>query len=107
MKSSPAKKSPTRKKAARAAEGTEAKEEKRQAKVLETIENEVTAKPEQEHLEEDVSVECPYCGEGFEVHITSEQDGQSIYEDCQVCSRSFSLHIQVEEGELQVEAYRS
>lgn len=92
---------------ARPAEKADAREEKRQAKVLETVLSEVTAAPEQEHLEEDVAVACPYCGEEFEVHLTSEQDGQTKYEDCQVCSRSISLHIQIEEGELQVEAYRS
>ena len=92
---------------ARPAERAEANEEKRQAKVLETVLSEVTAAPETEHLEEDLAVACPYCGEEFEVHLTSEQDGQSIYQDCQVCSRSMSLHVQVEDGEIQVEAYRS
>lgn len=74
---------------------------------LETIHNEVVAKPEVEHLEDFVSVECPYCGEGIDVHVTSEQDGQTMYEDCGVCCRPVQLHIQVEEGELQVEAHRS
>ncbi len=107
------KKASTRKKpsrvvnSARTTERAEANEDKRQAKVLETVLSEVTAQPETEHLEEDVSVACPYCDEAFEVHLTSEQDGQSIYQDCQVCSRSMSLHIQVEDGELQVEANRS
>ena len=93
--------------AARTAERADQKEDKRQTKVLETVLSEVTAQPATEHLEEDVSVDCPYCGEGFEVHVTSEQDGQTKYEDCQVCCRPISLHIQLEEGELQVEAYRS
>ncbi len=111
--SSNGKKVSARKKVARAvnsarpAERAEAREEKRQAKVLETVLSEVTAQPEQEHLEEDVAVACPYCGEEFEVHLTSEQDGQTSYEDCLVCSRSISLHIQLEEGELVVEAYRA
>lgn len=108
VKTKPAKKTPTtKKKASRGADGADPREEQRQDKVLETVLTEVTAKPEQEHLEEFVQVPCPYCGEEFEVHVTSEQDGQSMYEDCEVCSRSVSLHIQVEEGELQVEAYRS
>ena len=92
---------------ARPAERAEAKEEKRQAKVLETVLNEVTAKPEIEHVEEDLSVACPYCGEEFEVHVTSEEDGHSMYEDCEVCCRPISLHVRMEEGELQIEAYRS
>jgi hypothetical protein len=108
VKAKPAKKATTKKKpATRTAERTEAREDQRQNKVLEAVLTEVTAAPEQEHLEEWLQVDCPYCGEGFEVHVTSEQDGQSMYEDCEVCSRSVSLHIQIEDGELQVEAYRS
>ena len=76
-------------------------------KELETVLSEVTAQPETVHLEEWISVSCPYCGEDFEVHVTSEQDGQTMYEDCEVCCRPVSLHIQTEDGELQVEAYRS
>lgn len=76
-------------------------------KDLETIHNEMTAKPETQHLEEWVSVDCPYCGEGMDIHVTSEQDGQTMYEDCGVCCRPVSLHITVEDEELQVEAHRS
>jgi hypothetical protein len=92
---------------ARLAERTEATEDKRQAKVLEAVLNEVTAQPETEHVEEDLSVACPYCGEEFEVHVTSEEDGQTLYEDCEVCCRPISLHVRMEDGELQVEGYRS
>ena len=74
---------------------------------LETVLTEVTAKPEVEHKEEWASIDCPYCGEGFEVHVNSEQDGQTIWEDCQVCSRTCSVHIQLEDGEFSVEAHRS
>ena len=85
----------------------EDREEKRHAKVLETVLNQVTAQPEIEHVEEDLTVACPYCGEEFEVHVTSEEDGQTMYEDCEVCCRPISLHVHTEEGELQIEAYRS
>ena len=76
-------------------------------KDLETIHDEVTAQPETQHLEDWVTVDCPYCGEGIDVHVTSEQDGQSMYEDCGVCCRPVSLYIVVEDDELQVEASRS
>ncbi|MDE2040237.1 MAG: CPXCG motif-containing cysteine-rich protein [Elusimicrobia bacterium] len=58
-------------------------------------------------MEDWVSVDCPYCGEGIDVHVTSEQDGQSLYEDCGVCCRPVSLWISVEDDEFQVEACRS
>lgn len=74
---------------------------------LETIQNEIVAQTESQHLEDWVSVDCPYCGEGIDVHVTSEQDGQSLYEDCGVCCRPVSLWISVEDDEFQVEACRS
>ena len=76
-------------------------------KDLETIHTEVTATPEKQHLEDWVQVQCPYCGEDIELHVTSEQDGQSMYEDCGVCCRPVQVHIHVEDDELQVEAHRS
>ena len=77
-------------------------------KDLETIQNEIAAVPQaQQHLEEWVSIDCPFCAETMEVHVTSEQDGQTMYEDCGVCCRPVSIHIQVEDDEFQVEAHRS
>ena len=76
-------------------------------KDLEAVLTEVTAAPEVRHLDEWVQVECPYCGESFEVHVTSDEVGQTMYEDCHVCCRPVSLFVQEEEGELQVEAHRS
>lgn len=76
-------------------------------KVLETIRDEVTAQSLTQHLEDWVSVPCPYCGEDIDVHVTSEQDGQSMYEDCSVCCRPVALFVRLEEDELQVEAHRS
>lgn len=101
-----AKKSPARKKPAappRNGDGPSSNGDKD----LNDVYKSVTASPEAEHLEDWVGVLCPYCGEEFEVHVTSEQDGQTMYEDCEVCCRPVSLHIQVEEGELQVEGSRS
>ena len=119
VKTKPAKKTTTRKKFMAAANGSksvrtadraeasEEREEKKHAKVLENVLTAVTAEPVTQHLEEWIQVPCPYCGEEFEVHVTSEEDGQTMYEDCEVCCRPISLHIHIEEGELTVEAYRS
>lgn len=76
-------------------------------KALEKVLHEVTAEPDTQPLDEWVQIECPYCGETFEFHATSEQDGQTLFEDCTVCCRPVSLHISMEEGEMQVEAQRS
>jgi hypothetical protein len=103
VKTKTKKPSPTKKPAA-AAPGRQAGPKD---KDLETIHNEVVAKTEVEHIEDWVGVDCPYCGEGIDVHVNSEQDGQTMFEDCGVCCRPVQLHIHVEEGELQVEAHRS
>lgn len=99
--------SPKAKRAPAKAGAAEAKEDTKQTLQLQAVHDELTAQPQHEHLEEDVSVECPYCGEGFEIHVTSESDGQNMYEDCQVCCRPVSIFIQIEDGEFSVEAARS
>lgn len=68
------------------------------------------AKDEQEAAEpidEWVSVSCPFCGENIDLHVTSEEEGQTMTEDCEVCCRPVSMHITIEEGEVHVEAFRS
>lgn len=76
---------------------------------LESVMNEMTTKPAEamELIEELLSLSCPYCGEEFEIQVTSEEDGQTKYEDCSVCCRPISIHIHMEEGELHAEAHRS
>lgn len=76
-------------------------------KKLDTVLQEITAQPEKQHLEQWAMVQCPYCGEEFELHVTSEDEGQSMSEDCHVCCRPISIHVHAEEDELQVSAYRS
>jgi hypothetical protein len=58
-------------------------------------------------LDQWVSAECPYCSESFEVHITHEEDGATMYEDCAACSRSVQLHVHIEDDDVEVSAYRS
>ena len=57
-----------------------------------------------EHWE---TIECPHCGESFEVHIDSAEDGQTMYEDCRVCCKPMSLQVQVEEEEVSVSVGRA
>jgi len=74
---------------------------------LESVLKEITSDGGRERVEDWVSLECPYCGESFEVHVTSEQDGQSLVEDCAVCCRPVQLLVEIQEGEIQVDAQRS
>lgn len=69
---------------------------------LDSILSEVALYDKGKRLEHWEQVECPYCGENFDVHIDSAEDGQSLYEDCHVCCKPISLHIQVDEDEVHV-----
>lgn len=82
-------------------------EEAVSSKNLDTVLKEVTAGTEKLDLDEWIQVQCPYCGEVFDIHATSEEAGQSMIEDCAVCCRPISLHIKVEEEELTVSAFRA
>ncbi|MBI5881526.1 MAG: CPXCG motif-containing cysteine-rich protein [Elusimicrobia bacterium] len=73
---------------------------------MESVITEVT-KPEKTRVEHTASVECPYCGEVFELHVSVDEEPQTLSEDCPVCSRSMSIHLLMEEDELHVEAYRA
>jgi uncharacterized Zn-finger protein len=73
---------------------------------LESVITEVT-KPEKTRVEQTASIECPYCGEVFELHVSVDEEGATLSEECPMCSRTMSVHLQMEEDELQVEAYRS
>lgn len=74
---------------------------------LEALLAEVTSTPAKEAFEQNTHVECPYCGEDFEVPVSSEEDGQTMIEDCHVCCRPVSLHITKEDDELMVSPSRS
>lgn len=75
---------------------------------LESLLAEVTAPPTAKEVWEQLTpVECPYCGEDFEIPVSSEEDGQVLIEDCHVCCRPVALHVSREEDELQVSPSRS
>ena len=52
-------------------------------------------------------IECPYCGESFEIHFENAEDGQTMYEDCRVCCKPISLHVQVEDEDVHVSVARA
>src|SRR5271170_2642898 len=100
--------SPARKSAAARASG---RREGPSGARLESILNEVTGQDarqvEERKLEHWGAVQCPYCGESFEIHVEAAEDGQTMYEDCHVCCKPVSVYIHVEDNEVQISAYRS
>jgi hypothetical protein len=53
-----------------------------------------------------VEVECPYCGENFEVRVDPSEEGQEMVQDCQVCCKPIELSVESQDGEVEVLAYR-
>lgn len=53
-----------------------------------------------------LDVDCPHCGESFEVRVDASQEGQELVQDCQSCSASVTLAVEVEDGEVSVSAYQ-
>ncbi|TDG12593.1 CPXCG motif-containing cysteine-rich protein [Seongchinamella unica] len=55
---------------------------------------------------EEISVNCPYCGEAITVLVDSEEAGQQYVEDCQVCCRPITFSVSTGfDGQLLVAAY--
>jgi len=44
---------------------------------------------------EDMWVECPYCGEGFDTVVDCSAGSQRYIEDCPVCCRPIELQVEV------------
>lgn len=77
----------------------DARERKTAEKVMQTVLDEQTVEQNAERIDQWVPIECPHCGESTEIHVTQEEDGQSLDQDCSVCCRSFVAHVEIEEGE--------
>ena len=91
------------KKAKKPAEDHEDAHERHTAeRVMEAVLAESKVEAETPRLDVWVSIECPHCDEGAELHVISEMDGQSIDQNCTVCCRSFVAHIEIEDGEANV-----
>lgn len=52
-----------------------------------------------------LEVECPHCGEIFEVCVDAAQEGQELVQDCQSCAVPVTMAVEVEDGEVSVSAY--
>jgi hypothetical protein len=45
---------------------------------------------------EDMLIECPYCGEGFETTVDGSAGSQRYIEDCPVCCRPIEFQAEVD-----------
>lgn len=70
--------------------------------IMETVLKEQSLEASAERLDQWITIECPHCAEGSELHVISDMDGQSIDQDCTVCCRAYVAHIEIDEGEAHV-----
>ncbi len=75
------------------------REHKSAEKVMQTVLDEHKVDETTVRIDQWVPIECPHCGESTDIHVTQEEDGQSLDQDCSVCCRSFVAHVEIDEGE--------
>ena len=51
-------------------------------------------------MEASESVQCPYCGQSFDLAIDTSISAQQFTTDCEVCCRPFSVSVECEPGEV-------
>lgn len=59
------------------------------------------------NIQEEKSIQCPYCGEIVSILIDYSIEQQTYIEDCQVCCQAIKLEVTLgEEGSSQIQAIR-
>lgn len=84
------------------ADAEDVREQHTADKVMQTVLAEHKAEAEVVRLDQWVPIECPHCGEGTELHVIADMDGQSIDHDCTVCCRPYVAHVEIDEDEAHV-----
>jgi hypothetical protein len=51
-------------------------------------------------METSASIQCPYCGQRFELVIDTSVDSQRFGTDCEVCCRPFEVIVECAPGEI-------
>ncbi|HEU5069518.1 MAG TPA: CPXCG motif-containing cysteine-rich protein [Verrucomicrobiae bacterium] len=51
-------------------------------------------------MEESVPVQCPYCGQVFDLALDTSAGSQQFTTDCEICCRPFTVRAECEAGEI-------
>ena len=51
-------------------------------------------------MEVSETIQCPYCGQSFELLVDTSSPMQRLITDCEVCCRPFEVFAQCEPGEV-------
>jgi hypothetical protein len=52
------------------------------------------------HMEIAETIQCPYCGQSFELMVDTSSPTQRFTTDCEVCCRPFEVVAECEPGEI-------
>jgi len=55
---------------------------------------------------DEISISCPFCGEGFTTLIDRSAGNQTYIEDCQICCNPIQFDIHIDADDLQVNTRR-
>ncbi|PYI87030.1 MAG: CPXCG motif-containing cysteine-rich protein [Verrucomicrobia bacterium] len=45
-------------------------------------------------------IQCPFCGQRFELVVDTSEPSQQFATDCEICCRPFEVAVQCEPGEI-------
>jgi Cysteine-rich CPXCG len=51
-------------------------------------------------MQESEKIQCPYCGQAFELAVDTSEAAQQFTVDCEVCCRPMEVFLQCEDGEI-------
>ena len=51
-------------------------------------------------MEEFATIQCPFCGQSFDVAVDTSVPSQTFTTDCEICCRPFELRTECENGEI-------
>jgi transcription elongation factor Elf1 len=51
-------------------------------------------------MEEFATIQCPFCGQSFDVPVNISIESQCFTSDCEVCCRPFEVRAECEDGEI-------
>lgn len=49
-------------------------------------------------MQEEIEIQCPFCGEMISILVDLSVDDQNYIEDCQVCCKPIQIHVVAEDG---------
>jgi hypothetical protein len=51
-------------------------------------------------MQDAASIQCPFCGQCFELAVETSQAEQQFTVDCEICCRPMAVSISCEDGEI-------